>query len=128
MSVHPPDDILESFLEEYRQRRQCSEVPPVDSSPEGEGEEECFPIPELPSGRELVINILTTWGDGYYVGLTGIEVFTDSGEVATVAEVRESKQTDRHTYIHTYIHDSSVRFPQILKTSTSSQSTTMTRG
>ena len=54
----------------------------------GESEcEGCFPIPELPTGCELVINILTTWGDRYYVGLTGIEVFTASGEKAQIAEV-----------------------------------------
>ena len=46
-----------------------------------------FVIPELPYGRELVISIHTTWGDRHYVGLNGIEVFTQSGQTAKVAQV-----------------------------------------
>ena len=60
----------------------------------GEGEEEAeeeegglFPIPELPSGSELVLNVLSTWGDRYYLGLSGVEVFTGQGERARVEEV-----------------------------------------
>ena len=47
----------------------------------------CFTLPELPRGRELVMRILSTWGDRYYVGLTGIEVFTQTGEKAHVSKV-----------------------------------------
>ena len=57
---------------------------------EEEGEEEeggLFPIPELPSGSELVLNVLSTWGDRYYLGLSGVEVFTVQGERAQVEEV-----------------------------------------
>ena len=46
-----------------------------------------FLIPELPCGRELVIDIKSTWGDKNYVGLTGIEIFTKDGEPATIAKV-----------------------------------------
>ena len=53
----------------------------------GEGEGGSFPIPELPSGSELVLNILSTWGDRYYLGLSGVEVFTVQGERARVEEV-----------------------------------------
>ena len=44
-------------------------------------------IPELPYGRELMINIKTTWGDKHYVGLTGIDIFAMSGEQVTVTKV-----------------------------------------
>ncbi|XP_067928203.1 katanin-interacting protein-like [Watersipora subatra] len=50
-------------------------------------EEEAFIIPELPSGENLVINIKSTWGDKYYVGLTGIELFASNGEPISIAKV-----------------------------------------
>ena len=64
---------------------------PVNSGPSGEACEEReggFCTPELPRGKHLQLNILTTWGDRYYVGLTGIEVFTDTGEKAVIEEVK----------------------------------------
>ncbi|XP_078728826.1 katanin-interacting protein isoform X2 [Lampetra fluviatilis] len=48
---------------------------------------EPFEIPELPYGRRLVINIRSTWGDGHYVGLNGLEVFTSTGAPAKVARI-----------------------------------------
>lgn len=36
-------------------------------------------IPTLPQGKKLEINILETWGDMNYLGLTGIEVFDELG-------------------------------------------------
>lgn len=38
-----------------------------------------FSIPNLPIGSKLEFNILTTWGDMNYVGLTGIEIFDKNG-------------------------------------------------
>ena len=46
-----------------------------------------FLIPELPSGQHLVVNILTTWGDQYYVGLNGIEVFNSNGKPVQISKV-----------------------------------------
>ncbi|XP_041364093.1 katanin-interacting protein-like [Gigantopelta aegis] len=46
-----------------------------------------FVIPELPSGKELVINIVTTWGDRHYVGLTGVDIFSSSGEAVPVKKI-----------------------------------------
>ena len=31
-----------------------------------------FVIPELPRGRELLLNVLSTWGDPHYVGLAAV--------------------------------------------------------
>ena len=47
-----------------------------------------FIIPELPYGRLLMINILSTWGDKHYVGLNGIEIFSDSGKPVIIEKVK----------------------------------------
>lgn len=39
-----------------------------------------FIIPQTPSGKTLHFNILSTWGDVNYVGLTGIEIFSTDGK------------------------------------------------
>ena len=54
----------------------------------GEGERG-YSTPELPTGQQLVLNLLTTWGDQFYVGLTGLEIFTASGERASVTQVQQ---------------------------------------
>ena len=93
------DDILETFLSEYHQKRHRSSKSVTSATnlcdkgeseeeEDKEEEEECFMIPELPSGQELTVVILSTWGDKYYVGLSSIEVFTASGEMAAVQKVR----------------------------------------
>eukprot|EP01022_Parablepharisma_sp_SALTPOND_P020436 TRINITY_DN372_c0_g1_i1.p1 TRINITY_DN372_c0_g1~~TRINITY_DN372_c0_g1_i1.p1 ORF type:complete len:1264 (-),score=175.40 TRINITY_DN372_c0_g1_i1:6620-10411(-) len=38
-----------------------------------------FTIPELPKGKVLTFDILSTWQDPHYVGLAGIEIFTAEG-------------------------------------------------
>lgn len=38
-----------------------------------------FIIPSLPKGQKIEFNLLTTWGDINYVGLTGIEIFDETG-------------------------------------------------
>ena len=97
---------MEEFLSEYRQRRhRSSESMASDLCDEGESEEggeeeeeeeeEGVMIPELPSGQELTLAILSTWGDKYYVGLSSIEVFTASGEMAAVKKVRERRRRRR---------------------------------
>ncbi|XP_076331962.1 katanin-interacting protein-like isoform X2 [Tachypleus tridentatus] len=46
-----------------------------------------FFIPVLPEGIQLKINILSTWGDKHYVGLNGVEVFTQSGRPVQVEKI-----------------------------------------
>lgn len=49
--------------------------------------EDLFIIPELPSGSKMIINILSTWGDKYYVGLNGIELFSSDGYTIPIKKV-----------------------------------------
>ena len=43
-------------------------------------------IPTLPQGKKLEINILETWGDMNYLGLTGIEIFDEQGQPIEILE------------------------------------------
>ena len=118
------DDVLESFLSEYREKRlhrqqkgasrlthstdsRSCPTPTADSasqewydphiqdgkfdtedSTDNGDDDVCFTTPEDPKGVELVINLLTTWGDKFYIGLTGVELYANSGEPAQVTQVQ----------------------------------------
>ena len=43
-------------------------------------------IPELPYGKKLEFNILETWSDMNYLGLTGIEIFDELGMPIEISE------------------------------------------
>lgn len=45
---------------------------------------EMFFVPELPKGRILDFDLYSTWGDKFYIGLCGIEVFDEEGKPVAI--------------------------------------------
>ncbi|XP_002124494.2 katanin-interacting protein-like [Ciona intestinalis] len=75
------EEILESMSIEQEEDLEDTNTDEFDSNDDG------FEIPLLPGGKELVINIHSTWGDKHYVGLNGIEVFSKDGNLAKVSKI-----------------------------------------
>ncbi|EAN76355.1 protein of unknown function (DUF4457), putative [Trypanosoma equiperdum] len=96
MSNGPPTPVAPSQPE-----AQFDSVPSLD---EGSGalpqstplELEPFLTNEMPRGRFILFNLLSTWGDLNEVGLNGIEVFDEKGDrIIPPAELLEEKVVDR---------------------------------
>lgn len=48
-------------------------------------------IPILPNGKNLRLEILSTWGDHFYVGLNGIDIFDGEGHILKYSEMSHPK-------------------------------------
>lgn len=62
-----------------------------------------FIVPELPCGKILIIDILSTWGDKHYVGLNGIEIFADTGQLVSINKVNNLSLMERFDRIYIYL-------------------------
>jgi hypothetical protein len=51
-------------------------------------------IPLLPRGKQLTLEILSTWGDPHYVGLSSIEMFNEEGRKIDTESVRSIRGID----------------------------------
>lgn len=90
ISLDVEDDVLDEYLNSERNKPKEPTIPeeePEISDTPNVHNDNFFQIPELPIGEDMIINIKTTWGDRHYVGLNGIEVFTDTGEIAAVSKI-----------------------------------------
>ncbi|XP_038222642.1 katanin-interacting protein-like [Zerene cesonia] len=56
-----------------------------------------FIIPELPEGRLLEIKVFSNWGDKFLVGLNGIELFDNNGEIVLIEKVWTDSDTGDHS-------------------------------
>eukprot|EP00611_Tribonema_gayanum_P005860 TRINITY_DN1507_c0_g1_i11.p1 TRINITY_DN1507_c0_g1~~TRINITY_DN1507_c0_g1_i11.p1 ORF type:complete len:1829 (-),score=295.25 TRINITY_DN1507_c0_g1_i11:255-4994(-) len=45
-----------------------------------------FECPVLPSGCVLKMELLSTWGDPYYIGLAGVDLFDEQGQMVTLPD------------------------------------------
>eukprot|EP01065_Artemidia_motanka_P004192 TRINITY_DN1200_c0_g4_i1.p1 TRINITY_DN1200_c0_g4~~TRINITY_DN1200_c0_g4_i1.p1 ORF type:complete len:1005 (+),score=372.50 TRINITY_DN1200_c0_g4_i1:62-3076(+) len=70
--------------------------PPVSPAGSATAADE-FRIPELPEGRVLRTNVLTTWGDPHYVGLSGIELFDRNGDPIEVPDPGSTVRGSPHS-------------------------------
>lgn len=79
------EDIAKAVRRKKKSRKSTASV--LQSREMVTSEVDDFIIPLLPSGKTLLITILSTWGDKHYVGLNGIDIFGEDGNVAQIKKV-----------------------------------------
>lgn len=87
--ISPIDDILQEFLIKHRETDTNEPKDTPLSFPPPPATSDQFNIPVLPTGSQLTLFINSTWGDRYYVGLTGVEIFDERGNIPSTQDVSD---------------------------------------
>jgi hypothetical protein len=68
-------------------------------------ENEHFFVPELPKGRILDFDLFSTWGDKFYIGLCGIEVFDSEGRPVHIDRTRVTAEPPNLNVLPDVVND-----------------------
>ncbi|KRT78360.1 hypothetical protein AMK59_7836, partial [Oryctes borbonicus] len=80
-----PGNVCYDFVQDIRFNQQVPQYIYNENTPENVFNPEklkrfdLYEYPDMPIGFVIQLNIFSTWGDQYYCGLNGIEVYSDTG-------------------------------------------------
>ncbi|XP_064073614.1 katanin-interacting protein-like [Vanessa tameamea] len=80
-------------LKNNNQAKKQKSLVSVHGNAQNEKVETQFTIPELPKGRLLEIKIYSNWGDKFFVGMNGIEMFDSKGNAVVIEKVWTESDT-----------------------------------